>query len=109
MRGDITIPSPISERGLPSKQPSPLQRLTQSITPMLCGRYDSHAAVEVVEGLRKAGIYARVLGNVAYVMVSPLTPAEVCVDTMSSMKRVILELEKRRATPNPPESVADYV
>lgn len=76
---------------------------------MLFGRYDSHAAMEVVDELRKAGIYARVLGNVAYVMVSPLTPAEVCVDTMSSVKRVIQELEKRRAAPDSPENVADYV
>lgn len=75
----------------------------------LRGRYDSHAAMEVVEGLRKAGIYARVLGNVAYVMVSPLTPAEVCVDTMSTVKRVILELDKCRAAPDSPDSVADYV
>ncbi|CAM9640842.1 unnamed protein product, partial [Ascophyllum nodosum] len=54
--------------------------------------YDSHAAVEVVEGLREEGVYARVLGNVAYVMVSPTAPAEICMGTMAALKRVILAL-----------------
>ena len=75
------------------------------------GRYDSHAAVEVVEGLREEGVYAQVLGNVAYVMVSPTAPAEICMGTMAALKRVILALDKGsfRTPPEASESVAHSV
>lgn len=58
--------------------------------------YDSHAAAEVVQGLLESGMYARVLGNVAYVMVSPTTQAEVCSDLMSTVSRIIAEIDDGR-------------
>lgn len=42
-----------------------------------------------MQGLNDEGMYARVLGNVAYVMVSPLTRPEVCGHLMSIVERVV--------------------
>lgn len=52
-------------------------------------RYDSQGAIEVVQRLHDSGVYARVLGNVAYVMVSPTTPAEACDELMAAVTRVV--------------------
>lgn len=53
-------------------------------------RYDSNAAVEVASELRKRGdMYARVLGNVVYVMVSPTTRPEACRNIMSSLEDIL--------------------
>eukprot|EP00752_Nemacystus_decipiens_P005181 g4701.t1 len=51
--------------------------------------YDSHGAVEVVQRLHESGMYARVLGNVAYVMVSPTTPVEACGELMATVTSVV--------------------
>jgi dethiobiotin synthetase/adenosylmethionine--8-amino-7-oxononanoate aminotransferase len=40
--------------------------------------YSSNAASDVVDGLRRRGVYARPLGDVAYVMVTPMTKHETC-------------------------------
>ncbi|CAN0477704.1 unnamed protein product, partial [Hapterophycus canaliculatus] len=52
-------------------------------------RYDSQGAAEVVQRLHDAGVYARVLGNVAYVMVSPTTPIEACEGLMATLTGVM--------------------
>lgn len=64
--------------------------------------------MEIVQGLHESGMYARVLGNVAYVMVSPTTLPEVCIDLMSIVKRVIQGLDGR-PTPSEPEAIANIV
>lgn len=46
-------------------------------------------AVEVVQRLLESGVYARVLGNVAYVMVSPMTPVEACGELMAAVASVV--------------------
>lgn len=52
--------------------------------------YGSTEAIDVVRGLHgSGGLYARVLGNVAYIMVSPTTPAEVCRTLMAIMEGAI--------------------
>ncbi|CAN0258670.1 unnamed protein product, partial [Ectocarpus sp. 4 AP-2014] len=51
--------------------------------------YDSHGAAEVVQRLHESGVYARVLGNVAYVMVSPTTPVEACEGLMATVTGVL--------------------
>eukprot|EP00903_Cladosiphon_okamuranus_P015221 g14067.t1 len=51
--------------------------------------YDSQGATEVVQRLHDSGVYARVLGNVAYVMVSPTTPAEACGELMATVTSVM--------------------
>ncbi|CAM9501524.1 unnamed protein product [Laminaria digitata] len=68
--------------------------------------YDSNEAVEVVQCLDESGVYARVLGNVAYIMVSPMTPVEVCRDLMSTVARVLAGLDTGRASSEP--NVAAY-
>lgn len=60
-------------------------------------RYDSHGAVEVVQRLHDSGVYARVLGNVAYVMVSPTTPAEACGELMATVTSVVRGLGEESA------------
>lgn len=45
--------------------------------------------MEVVQRLQESGVYARVLGNVAYVMVSPTTPAEACGELMATVTSVV--------------------
>lgn len=63
-----------------------------STPPVVHTRYDSAAAVTVVTQLREqGGMYARALGNVAYIMVSPTTPAEVCRGLMASLEDVIIQ------------------
>lgn len=42
-----------------------------------------------MQSLHESGVYARVLGNVAYVMVSPTTPAESCGELMATVTSVI--------------------
>lgn len=59
--------------------------------PVCCDcRYDSNAAVEVASELRERGnMYARVLGNVVYVMVSPTTRPEACRNIMSRLEDIL--------------------
>lgn len=50
----------------------------------------------VVRHLRdQGGMYARALGNVAYIMVSPTTPAEVCDKLMTTMEDVVSKGNKK--------------
>lgn len=64
-------------------------------------RYDSNEAVEVVQRLDGSGVYARVLGNVAYVMVSPTTPVEVCRDVMFTLTGVLAGIDTGRKPSEP--------
>ncbi len=41
--------------------------------------YDSNATARIVQRLAEAGVYARPLGNVMYVMVTPMTPRSTAV------------------------------
>lgn len=52
-------------------------------------RHGSRRAVEVVHRLLESGVYARVVGDVAYVMVSPTTPMDACGELMASVTSVI--------------------
>lgn len=61
--------------------------------------------MEVVQRLDESGVYARVLGNVAYVMVSPTTPVEVCRDLMSTVAGVLAGIDTDRA-PSEPNAAA---
>lgn len=69
-------------------------------------RYDSNEAVEVVQRLDESGVYARVLGNVAYIMVSPTTPVEACRDLMSTVAGVLAGIDTGRTSSEP--NVAAY-
>lgn len=67
----------------------------------------------MVAQLHDAGVYARVLGNVAYVMVSPLTPTEACEGLMSTLMGVLRGEalagegeDGRRRTAQEPDDVA---
>lgn len=42
-----------------------------------------------MQRLHESGVYARVLGNVAYVMVSPTTPAEASEQLMATVTSVV--------------------
>lgn len=42
-----------------------------------------------MQRLLESGVYARVLGNVAYVMVSPMTPVEACGELMAAVASVV--------------------
>lgn len=55
----------------------------------------------MVRSLRAEGLYARVLGNVAYVMVSPTTSAEACLELMSIVKRVVERLDDKQVDTEP--------
>jgi dethiobiotin synthetase/adenosylmethionine--8-amino-7-oxononanoate aminotransferase len=45
--------------------------------------------VPMVQELRKAGIYARPLGNVIYIMVSPMTSREECARLTQQLSTVL--------------------
>ena len=51
--------------------------------------YGATEAVEVTQGLRQKGVYARPLGNVVYLMVTPTTAKELCT---SLLERLLSEL-----------------
>ncbi|CAM9536742.1 unnamed protein product [Pylaiella littoralis] len=70
--------------------------------------YASQGAVEVVQRLHESGVYARVLGNVAYVMISPTTPGEACADLMATVTTVIRDFgeDGGRKASSDPDSVA---
>ena len=59
-----------------------------------------------MQRLGESGVYARVLGNVAYIMVSPTTPVEVCRDLMSIVARVLDGIDTGRTSSEP--KVAEY-
>lgn len=84
--------------------PPPIRRVSAFMVSL--DRYDSNEAVEVVQRLDESGVYARVLGNVAYIMVSPTTPVEVCRDLMSTVARVLAGLDTGRTSSEP--NVAAY-
>lgn len=51
--------------------------------------YSATEAAEVTRGLRQKGVYARPLGNVVYLMVTPTTARELCA---SLLERLLAEL-----------------
>ncbi len=53
-------------------------------------------SVPLVKYLMDKGVYARPLGNVVYVMVSPLTSREECKRMCSLLKEAVLSLDKER-------------
>jgi dethiobiotin synthetase/adenosylmethionine--8-amino-7-oxononanoate aminotransferase len=50
------------------------------------GGYGSNAAAGVVAALRKRGVFARPLGNVVYIMVTPMTKPEKCQDLLNALE-----------------------
>lgn len=59
-----------------------------------------------MQRLDEAGVYARVLGNVAYVMVSPTTPPEACGDLMATVASVIGGLGEDSGSSSLPDPIA---
>jgi len=51
--------------------------------------YTSNAAAGVIEGLRKRGVYARPLGNVVYIMVTPMTDAQRCDHLLKTLEEAL--------------------
>ncbi|CAM9646505.1 unnamed protein product [Discosporangium mesarthrocarpum] len=51
--------------------------------------YDSKAAQKAVDMLRKCGLYARVLGNVTYIMASPLSHPEIYPGMFDILRQVL--------------------
>jgi dethiobiotin synthetase/adenosylmethionine--8-amino-7-oxononanoate aminotransferase len=54
--------------------------------------YESNAAAHVAEVLRDSGIYARPLGNVIYLMATPLTLQTTCDCLLSTLKHVLSDI-----------------
>ncbi|KAG7673147.1 hypothetical protein Ndes2526B_g03439 [Nannochloris sp. 'desiccata'] len=50
------------------------------------GGYASNAAAGVVTALRTRGVFARPLGNVVYIMVTPMTKAEKCEELLGALE-----------------------
>eukprot|EP00887_Chlorella_sp_A99_P001840 scaffold19.g1840.t1 len=53
------------------------------------GGYASNAALRVVERLREQGVYARPLGNVAYLMVGPMAERGQCAALLGALRRAL--------------------
>lgn len=51
--------------------------------------YESNAAAQIVEALSSQGIYARPLGDVVYLMVTPLTSKATCDNLMMKLKNAL--------------------
>lgn len=54
--------------------------------------YASSASKELIQSLRSSGIYARALGNVVYLMCSPLTTQTACSQYLATVERHIAQL-----------------
>lgn len=54
--------------------------------------YESNAAARVAEVLKGSGIYARPLGNVIYLMATPLTLPDTCDRLISTLKQVLSDI-----------------
>ncbi len=53
--------------------------------------YASDGAVAAVTRLRRAGVYCRPLGNVVYLMVTPLTSQETCDELLDVLETTLQE------------------
>lgn len=51
--------------------------------------YGATEAIQVAKDLRCIGIYARPLGNVLYLMVTPTTSKEICTDMLRRLLSVM--------------------
>ena len=51
--------------------------------------YGATEAVQVVKDLRKKGIFARPLGNVVYLMVTPVTARQTCTHLLHQLLSVL--------------------
>ena len=51
--------------------------------------YGATEAVQVVRDLRTKGIYARPLGNVVYLMVTPVTAPQTCTNLLQQLLSVL--------------------
>ncbi len=90
----------------PCSHSSPFPPSPRTVAGPTFSSYDSHGAVEVVQRLSESGVYARVLGNIAYVMVSPTTPPEACGDLMATVASVIRGLGEDSGSSSWPDPVA---
>jgi dethiobiotin synthetase/adenosylmethionine--8-amino-7-oxononanoate aminotransferase len=57
------------------------------------GGYASNAAAGVVTALRTRGVFARPLGNVVYIMVTPMTQAEKCEELLDALEAALNDEE----------------
>lgn len=51
--------------------------------------YSATEAIQVAKDLRVKGIYARPLGNVVYLMVTPMTSKEICTSLLVQLLSVL--------------------
>jgi dethiobiotin synthetase/adenosylmethionine--8-amino-7-oxononanoate aminotransferase len=58
------------------------------------GGYGSNAAAGTVAALKKRGVFARPLGNVVYIMVTPMTNPEKCEELLDALEAALDEEEE---------------